>query len=238
LVGLLTLISIALLLAEPFPTFTDLLFGAAAGISGVIGLTALYRGLADGQMGVIAALTAVVTAIVPVLVGIVFEGLPGGQQLIGFVIALTAVWFISKSTGETTIRPRDLLLALIAGLGFGGFLILIDQTRIGAVLWPLAAARIAAIMFLLTLVTVTRQRIKPAVNQLPIIVLAGIFDAGGNTFFALAAQLGRLDISAVLSSLYPATTVLLAWLILKERLFRQQWVGVAAALIAIVLITL
>jgi drug/metabolite transporter (DMT)-like permease len=107
------------------------------------------------------------------------------------------------------------------------------------VLWPLVAARVASIGLLLILIVVTSPfRGRPTATGLPVIILAGICDSGGNAFFALAAQTGRLDVAAILSSLYPAATIALAWLILKERLLPQQWAGVVAALIAILLISI
>jgi len=127
-------------------------------------------------------------------------------------------------------------LTVTAGLGFGAFFVLIDRVSESAVLWPLAAARIASVGFLLMLTVARRGWERPAINLLPLIVLSGIFDTGGTTFFALATRMGRLDIATVLSSLYPAATVLLAWLFLKERLVPRQWLGVVAALVALVLI--
>jgi drug/metabolite transporter (DMT)-like permease len=124
----------------------------------------------------------------------------------------------------------------MAGLGFGLFFILIDRVSENAILWPLAAARIASISLMSIFITVRQQGEMPTRNHFPIIALVGVFDTGGNTFFALATRVGRLDISAVLGSLYPAATVLLAWLILKERLMPQQWVGVVTALGALILI--
>lgn len=236
LIGVIGLILVAFLLAEPFPVPGDMLIGGLAGISGAIGLLALYRGLAVGRMGIVAPVAAVVTAIVPVIVSFFSEGLPARSHLIGFVIALIAVWLISGTDTKARLRWRDLSLPFVAGVGFGLFLTFIDQVNEGAVLWPLVAARIASIGMLLLVVNLMRQRETPAINQLPLIALAGIFDSGGNAFFALATQTGRLDIAAVLASLYPATTVALAWLILRERLLIQQWAGVIAALIAVVLI--
>ncbi len=125
---------------------------------------------------------------------------------------------------------------MAAGLGFGLFFILIDQVSSSPILWPLVAAKIASIGIMLVFV-LTRQKVEvPAINQIPVIALVGIFDACATGFFALATRLGRLDISAVLSSLYPVATILLAWIILKERLTRKQWAGIIVALLALVLV--
>ena len=235
-VGVIFLIAVALLILEPFSAPADMLLGAAAGISGVIGLVALYRGLAVGRMGIVAPVAAVVTAVVPVVFGFFREGLPAPQQLAGFVIALCAVWFISRSGNNERPQVVELGLPLVAGLGFGLFFILIDRMSTGAVVWPLVAARLASIGLLLLFVSLRRQREVLTIRRLPVIALAGILDAGGNAFFTLAAQAGRLDIAAVLASLYPAATICLAWFILREKLVPQQWGGVAAALFAVVLI--
>jgi drug/metabolite transporter (DMT)-like permease len=239
LVGGALLLALAFLLAEAIPSPDNLLFGGLAGISGALGLVALYTALARGRMGIVAPLTAVVTAFFPVIVGIVNEGFPSTWQLLGFGIAFIAVWFLSRGGSDAAIQARELSLPIAAGLGFGLFFIFIDRVSHSAILWPLVIARIASISMLFVFITTTRRGGKiPARNQLLIIFLAGILDTGGNAFFALATRLGRLDISAVLASLYPAATVLLAWFILKERLAFQQWVGVVAALVALVLIAL
>lgn len=240
MVGALFLVGVALLLAEPFPQPLDLAYGGVAGIGGTIGLAALYRGLAGGRMGMVAPVAAVVTAILPVIVSILVEGAPAILQLVGFGLALVGVWLISARRGKKVeIRGGELGLAVIAGSGFGIFLILIDRVNEGAVLWPLVAARVASISLLVIVVVITSPLEKlPAAAGLPVIVLAGLFDTGGNAFFALATQTGRLDMAAILSSLYPAVTIALAWLILKERLLPQQWGGVAAALLAIALISI
>jgi drug/metabolite transporter (DMT)-like permease len=237
LVGLLLLGGLAVLIAEPLPAPTDLLWSAVAGIAGGIGLVALYRGLATGRMGVVAPVTAVMSAAVPVLFGAFVEGLPTWPQLLGFGLALVAVWLVSWTGKETGIRGRDLGLPLLAGVGFGVFLVVIDHVSDTAILWPLVAARTAAIA-MLSIVTVRMRSTRMLVRrQLPLAALAGLLDSGGNAFYALAAQAGRLDMAAVLSSLYPAGTVLLARLVLKESVSRPQWLGVATALVAIVLIT-
>jgi drug/metabolite transporter (DMT)-like permease len=233
LIGATFLITLAFLLEGKAPILDHLLIGGLAGISGMIGLVALYRGLASGRMGIIAPLTAVVAAAVPVLVGLFREGFPPPTQLVGFGFALIAVWLLSNAGVGTRVQKRELALAIIAGLGFGLFFILIDRVSDSAILWPLVSARAASILFLFIFAALAQHWTKPSHQQLPLLILAGILDAGGNAFFALATRLGRLDIAAVLASFYPAATVLLAWLVLKERLTRQQWAGVFAALVAL-----
>lgn len=236
LIGAALLAILAVLFAESMPSLDTLVFGGIAGVSGAVGLVALYSALAAGRMGFVAPVTAVVTAVFPVIVGIFSEGLPSFPQILGFGIAVVAVWFLSIPGRSEAIQMRDLGLPVVAGLGFGMFFICIDQVSDRAILWPLIAARIASIVLLSTFVVVRWKGQFPARNQFFIIALAGIFDTGGNAFFALATRVGRLDISAVLASLYPAATVLLAYFILKERLMKRQWVGVISALGALFLI--
>ncbi len=237
IIGLILLTGLALLMGEPFPTLRDMLMGAVGGLAGLVGLLALYQGLSRGRMGVVAPIAAVVTTLPPVFVSIWLEGWPGMRPLAGFIVAVVGVWLISRTQDEGSIARQDLILAGVAGLGFGSFYIFLDQVSEGAVLWPLVGARLASVLLLAGVVAVLRPRTKPTLQQLPIMALAGLGDTGGNAFFLLAAQAGRLDVAAVLSSLYPATTVILAWLVLRERLQGGQWWGVAAALLAVVLIT-
>lgn len=236
LIGGVFLVGLAFTLGERLPSTDNLLLGGTAGVVGVIGLVALYAGLAGGRMGAVAPVTAVMAAVIPTVVGFFNEGLPSTARLVGFGLGLVAVWLLSRDGDGGSIRARELSLAVTAGLGFGLFFILIDRVSESAVLWPLVAARTASVCFLVLFATARRQLEAPAGNQLPIIALAGLFDTGGNAFFVMSTRLGRLDIAAVLSSLYPAATVLLAWLVLKERLLPQQWLGVVAALVALVFI--
>lgn len=234
--GAVILVGLALLLAEPVPDPGDMFWGGAAGIIGTMGLLFLYRGLASGYMGVVAPVSAVVTAVVPLLVGFFLEGSPGTRQLLGFGIAIVAVWLVSRPRPGGKVHLCDLRLPAAAGLGFGLFLILIDHVSESAVLWPLVSARATSLVMLFVLVAVTRHRQRLALQQVPLMIVAGLFDVGGNTFYALAAQAGRLDTAAVLSSLYPAVTALLARFVIQEQLTRHQWVGVAVAMFAVVLI--
>lgn len=230
------LVALALFLGEPLPTWNDTLLGGLAGFFGMLGLMALYRGLASGRMGIVAPVTAVTTAALPIIVSFFLEGAPATTQLVGFLIALIAVALLAGVGGSAVIKANELLLAVTAGLGFALFYIVIDQVNQNSVLWPLVSGRIVTTTFLFLFVMLTSQWSKPTAAHLPTIALAGIFDTGGNVFFVLAAQAGRLDIASVISSLYPAMTVLLAWLMLKERLIKQQWLGVIAAIVALVLI--
>lgn len=240
LVGMVLLAGLAVGLAEPFPTREAWLYGGLAGICGAVGLVILYRSLARGPMGVVAPLAAVGTAGLPVLWGAWLEGWPAPVQVAGFVLAMVAVWLISTTGKGQPVRARlrDLALPAAAGLTFGLFLILIAQAGEKTVLWPLVAARLASLGTLLAGMIVTRRarKLLPAASALLPCCLAGILDASGNALYTLATQAGRLDVATVVSSLYPAGTVLLAWIVLKERLAARQWLGIGAALVALVLI--
>lgn len=234
LVGGMFLLGVALALNETLPSADGWLWGGLAGICGGLGLVALYTGLAGGQMGLVAPVAAIVTAILPVMVGIYNEGMPSSWQLAGFGLGLAAVWLLAAADNGRGFRWQTLGLPVAAGIGFGLFFVLIDRVSSEVIVWPLVAARLTSITLLAILATFRGSTAaSPTRNMWGMMALAGIFDSGGNAFFALATSLGRLDISAVLSSLYPGATVLLAWLVLKEKLVRQQWLGIMAALAAL-----
>jgi drug/metabolite transporter (DMT)-like permease len=225
-----------LLIASPAPDLYFLLLGAAAGIFYFLGLAALYKSLASGPMGIVAPFTAVIAAVLPVLFAMFWEGFPSSMQAIGFVAAFGAIWLLSVPEESHKITWRKFGLPAVAGLCFGFTFIFIDGAADQGVLWPLVAARCSGMVALFIFLSIFRVGSLPPKNKYPLACLSGIFDTAGTALFALAAQAGRLDISAVLASMYPATTVMFARLILKERLSFRQWTGVAAALIALVLI--
>lgn len=237
-VSLVLLVLSAVLIPEGDNSVRDMVLGGIAGVCGAAGLVALYSGLARGPMGVVAPVTAIAAAIVPLIFSMLNEGLPAVEDFLGFIIALVAVWLISQGGLEAKLHLSDLRLPIFAGIGFGIFFILIDQVSSNAILWPLVSARGTSILVVLIVGMLSRNIELPVLTRLPIIALAGIFDTGGNIFFALATRAGRLDISAVLSSLYPAATVVLAWIILKERLTMRQWIGILLALVAVILIAI
>lgn len=236
-VGVILLLGLAFLFGEKFPPIDQLVWGAIGGMAGALGLVCLYRALATGRMGVAAPVSAVVTGGVPVLFGFFLQGLPKTMQVIGFGFALIGVWLISRSE-DGAIRLSDLKLPITAGIGFGFFLLLINRVSANAILWPLVAARCGSLGLIAIYAAATGQFGLPSRDQLPLAALAGILDSGGNGFYALAGQIGRLDVAAVLASLYPASTVGLASAVLKERITRLQSIGIVAVLIAIVLIAI
>ncbi|TMB75279.1 MAG: DMT family transporter, partial [Chloroflexi bacterium] len=234
--GLVLLIALALAWSEPFPSALDMAWGGAAGLAGAVGLVSFYQALAVGRMGINAPVTAVLAAALPVLFSVFFQGLPGLLQVAGFTLALIAVWLISRPE-RARGRPEGVGLALLAGLGFGSFFILISRASSTAIFWPLAAARLASFLFMLSLLLIRRQDLLPKLSAFPLVLLAGTLDVAGNAFFVLATHSGRLAVAAILSSLYPAATVLLAGIILRERVTRLQAIGIFIALIAIPLIS-
>jgi len=236
LAGALGLFAVAAIVHEPLPPIANLVACGAAGLSGAIGLLALYRALAIGRMGVAAPVSGVLSAAMPVAAGAFFQGLPGWLKLAGFALALVAVWLVAR-TDDARFDLGSLGLPIAAGVGFGFFIIIVGHANGGAVYWPLVAARLTSLTVLTAIAVASGRPDLPHARQLPLIVLTGLFDAGGNAFLIVAAQAGRLDVAAVLSSLYPAGTVLLAWTILNERVTRWQFAGLVAALGAIVVIT-
>lgn len=233
--GAVLLVVLALGLREPGLSRVGVGWAAAAGVVVSVGLVALYRALAVGQMGVAAPVSGILSAGLPVLFTAFSKGLPTTAQVTGFGLAMTSVWMLSRRQGSAGM-PAGFGLALLSGVGFGGFLVLIVQASRSTWLWPLAVANIASLATLVLVATITRQMERPPSGSLPFALMAGVLDVGGNAFFLLAAQLGRLDTVAVLSSLYPASTVLLAWAILRERVSTLQAVGIVVALAAIGLI--
>lgn len=235
-VGLLALVVVALVRREPLPSASDLIWGALAGISGMVGLGFLMRGFVTGRMGIVAPVSAVLAAAIPVVFTALTQGLPKQLQLLGFAFAIVSIWMLSRPQ-RFEDRPAGLGMALLAGLGFGGFFIALGQVSENAVFWPLVAGRLAACSLMAGLAISTHRPILPAGLPLRLLTLAGILDVAGNLFFLLAMQLGRMDVTAVLGSLYPAVTAILAWLFTREHMARLQVIGVAVAVLAIVMIT-
>ena len=234
--GLALMLLMALAVGEHVPPRGDLAWGAVAGIAGAFGIAALYKGLSIGRMGIIAPVAAVVTAIVPVLVGIAAEGPPASLQLLGFMVALVSIWLVARPDGQIDTH-RGLGLAILAGISFGLFLVSGKQAGHHAVFWPMVAARVASTLLMSVIALFTVAERGSVKGALVAILASGLLDSCGNALFIAASQHGRLDVAAVLSSLYPASTVMLARVLLKERISRLQTVGILGALVAVVLIS-
>jgi len=235
-VGLLSMLLMAWLGGEPIPPPADLLWGVFAGVSGAFGLAALYKALAVGRMGVIAPVASVVTGIFPVLFSIRTEGLPDRIQMLGFTLALVSIWLVARPNNFVDSQ-RGLGLAVFAGLMFGLFLVGGKQSGHHGVFWPLVAARSASTALMLVIVAFAPRDPQPLRPALWPMVVSGLLDSAGNALFIAATRHGRLDVSAILSSLYPASTVVLARVLLKEKISPRQGAGIVGALAAVALIS-
>lgn len=238
--GLLALTAALFLLPDQRFVGTDVARGAVAGTVGLLGLVLLYRGLAAGAMSIVAPVTAVGAAVLPLAWGLVNGERPSALALVGVALALLAVTLVSSpATDGMTIpgRGREVALALVSGAAFGVVFILLGSSGADSGLWPVFAARAASVS-VMTLVLLTRG-VRPAIPRAgtrATVAAAGILDVAANAIFVVAAREGLLSLVAVISSLYPATTVVLARIVLHERVDRRQRIGLACALAGVLLI--
>ena len=215
-----------------------LAWGLVAGLGGGAGVLMLYRGLSRGRMSVVAPITGVEAAVVPVVFGLVAGERPSIGALVGIALALVAVVLVSSGGSSSSDAGRSgLPEALGAGLAFGVFFMALDQAGADTGIWPLVGARISSISLTLIVAAITRTKIKPPAGTMPAIVGAGVLDVTANIFYLVAVRQGFLSLVAVLTSMYPAATVALARVVLKERLAPLQVVGIALALVAVILIS-
>ncbi len=235
-VGMAVALAIAIVRGEPVPTGPDLVWSVGAGLCGVVGMTSLYRGLAVGRMGVVAPTTGVIGAVVPVLVGFALEGVPTAATVAGIVVALLAVVLVTRAPGHGTDRPSGIEWALLAGMAIGGFNICIGQLSDAGQFGPLVVLRLVQSVVLVTLIVAWRQPWRLQRPDLAKLSVIGVLDMLGNVAFISAAQVGALAVATILSSLYPVTTVLLALVLLHERVTRSHVAGIVLTVAAIALI--
>jgi len=219
----------------------DVLLGALSGICAGSGLALFYHALAIGRMGVVSPITAVLAAAVPVAASFVRGEHLHATQVTGIAVALVAVVLISASFEEGAAGAREIATkgvreALVAGVVIGGFILFLSGTSRASGLAAILPARAASVLVLLVIAAAIRGRLKTPAPTLPLIALCGVLDMSANAFFVLSARAGYVSIAAVLTGLYPASTVLLAWLLLRERLQRVQRWGVVLALAGVALI--
>jgi len=237
LAGILILILCHLIWPEPFPAFPGFLWAILAGVFGFLGLSTLYTALTLGHSALVAPTAAVLGAAIPVLFGIYRDGLPDGSKLIGFALAFAGIWFVSRVSSETlSSSNKSLSMAILAGIGFGGFFICITLSAPDLKFTPLILSRSTFFSMSAIFLLIYRGKMKDTLVY-PYVWLTGFFDAGGNMLFMLAKQFTRMDVAVILSSLYPGITVLLSWIILKERINRWQWIGVCLCFAAVILIS-
>lgn len=217
----------------------SILWSILAGALGGFSLAIFYRALAAGQMGLTAPIAALLGAAIPTLVDVALEGSPSKWSLGGFALAIIAIWLITRpepsGQNDETGHPKGVAAAALAGVGFAGFYLCVHQAS-GSASWIALIARIASFGATAIAVGVIQAPLKLDRPAAALGLLAGFFDISGSALFIYASQRGRLDEAVVITSLYPAVTVVLARLFLKEHFSRWKFIGLLAALAAVPLI--
>jgi drug/metabolite transporter (DMT)-like permease len=244
--GLILLGLILPLLPAASPTRSDLLWGAAAGLTGGIGVALLYRALAIGTMALVAPTTAVCAVTIPVVISVLLGERPVPLAIAGILLGIVSIVLVSRQhIGEqperydpasTSRLPPGVGLALASGVAIGFFFLSLAQTGSAAGLWPILVARLVSVTLFGAVAIAGKHSLRMPATVAALVILAGTIDMLANALYLLAAWQGPLSIVVTLSSLYPASTVLLARVVLGERLNSWQITGVGCALAAIVLI--
>jgi drug/metabolite transporter (DMT)-like permease len=222
--------------AEPAMQPLDLGLSVLGGLLAASGLAFLYRGLSVGRMGVVAPVAAVLTAALPVLFGFATEGVPSWLAIVGIGVAVVSVVLVSRSPGAGDGRPSGLVYGLVAGAIFGAFTISASYLSDDVVLSPVIVIRVASVTFLATWILVRRQAWRVPRGRWPALVAIGVIDMAATASYISAIAIGPLAIAAILASLYPVVTTMLAAAVLRERISPVHAVGIVAAGVAVVLI--
>jgi drug/metabolite transporter (DMT)-like permease len=235
--GFVLLVLLALVWRETWPSVASIGWAVLAGICGMIGLASLYHGLANGRASVVSPISTLISVAVPVIYTALLQGVPPALKFFGFVLAGLGVWLVSRQPEDAAARARNsgFRIALLAGLGFGLFFVLISKTDARSVFGSLAVARVATVACSLGLLAARREALDRAALG-PISLASGALDAAGNALFLIAKQYTRLDVASVLGSMYPVSTILLSFVVLKEKITPPQWLGIGVCLLAIALI--
>ncbi|WBB85919.1 EamA family transporter [Micromonospora sp. WMMC264] len=233
----LPLLVVLVLVVPGTPSALDLGWGLLAGVAGAGGVMLLYRALATGVMAVVAPVTAITAAIVPIVAGLLLADSPGAVALGGAGLAVVAIALVSlgERGAARRVSGRVLAMALAAGLLFGVFFALLGQADESAGMWPVLAVRVSSVAFGLALAARTGTRLRLGRRVLGWAAAAGLLDSAANALFLAAAGRGHLSVVAAVASLYPASTVLLALAVDRERLRPVQLAGLGFAAAALVL---
>ena len=238
--GLVSLLLLLPLLEAATPTRLDMVWGVVAGLTGGVGVALLYRALAIGTMAVVAPTTAVCAVTIPVVVSVFLGERPAPLAVLGIVLGVVSIVLVSKQTtpagGDSSRYSKGVGTALASGVAIGFFFLALAQTRTEAGMWPLVASRSLSVLLFGVAAIAGRSAIRMPAPVLGLAVLCGFIDMLANALYLVAARVGPLSIVVTLSSLYPASTVLLARVVLGERLNLWQVSGVGCALAAVVLI--
>ena len=225
---------------DPFPDLGPAALATGAGVAGCAALAAFYRGLAIGTMSIVAPVSATGAA-VPVLVGLATGERPGAIQVAGIVVAMAGIVLAAREPGDAppgSAMRASLALAGLAALGFGTFFVLIDRaTELGGAPWSLLLVRVGEVALLGTLALATRPAMPAGIRDATPLLVIGVLDFSATAFFALATEQGLLSVVSVVGSLYPAVTVILARIVLAERVARTQELGVLLTLAGVVAIS-
>ena len=225
---------------EEMLPWKDVMWCVLAGICGALAIIFIYRGFTMGSTAAVAPTAGVIGAALPAVFGMVTEGLPVFTQLLGFLIALPGIVLVSmtQTTSHEKVKNEVILLSVLSGVAAAGFFTFLSRVSSDAVILPSLIAKAASLCTALLLVVLRPRRGDevPFREISPIALLGGALDSTASALFVFAQQLTRLDVAVVLTSLYPASTIMLAYAIQKEHISRLQWVGVLLCLAAIVLI--
>ncbi|MEO7238486.1 MAG: DMT family transporter [Gemmatimonadales bacterium] len=243
--GLIVLALILPLLPHASPSRADLLWGGVAGLTGGIGVALLYRALAIGTMAVVAPTTAVCAIAIPVVISVLLGERPVPLTLAGIGLGVASIVLVSQQQTAKAEHPElpsrpsrraGVGAALASGVAIGFFFISLAQTGSDAGMWPLVVARLVSVLLFGTVAVAGRVSIRMPARMAALAIVCGVIDMLANALYLLAGRLGPLSVVVTLSSLYPASTVLLARVVLGERLSPLQISGVGCALAAVLLI--
>jgi drug/metabolite transporter (DMT)-like permease len=247
-VGFGMLLALATFRGPPTMDVPSVAYAVAASVTGLTGIAALYRGMAVGLVSIVAPISATGAAL-PVVYGVLRGELPTPLQATGICVALLGVLLASRSESSSSLKDdaleshapvvaRGVGLAIVAAVCFGAFFILMHEAATADVLWAIAIQRMTGVSILSLLALARRTPISVSRRELAGLAAVGVLDSGANVLYALASTIGLVSVAAVLVSLFPVVTVILAWIVLHERLTRTQTAGVVSALSGVALIAI